>query len=51
MTVENLTDCVTHSGSVSTDCDAMKIAEYGKLVASATKQLQIKVTSANDKSI
>ena len=35
----------------STDCDAIKIAEYGKLVASATKQLHIKVTSAIDKSI
>ena len=35
----------------STDFDAIKIAEYGELVASATKQLQIKVTSTINKSI
>ena len=35
----------------STDCEAMKIAEYGVLVASEIKQLQIKVTSAIDKGI
>ena len=34
-----------------TDSDAIKIAEYGQLLASATKQLQIKVTSAINKSI